>query len=78
MRSRQADTGPTNAHFAHPASDVHEQDVWADWVAADFDVLGESGEDPYAPAAVEAAGGLEVHVGCGRDEVPYKQTCALG
>ena len=42
---------------------VHQQDVRAHGVAADLDVLGKSGEDPDAAAAVEAAGGLEVHRG---------------
>ena len=42
---------------------VHQQDVRADGVAADFDVLRETGEDPDAAAAVEAVSGLKVHRG---------------
>ncbi len=39
---------------------VHQQHVGPHGVAADLDVLGQRCEHPHAPAAVQAAGGLEV------------------
>jgi hypothetical protein len=39
---------------------VHQQHVGAHVVAPDFDVIGQRREHPYAAAAVQAAGRLEV------------------